>query len=52
MRELADILKDLPEQGTYMSDYHWETVEGKNRVKARGTPGPVATRVLNFLRTH
>ena len=52
MEELVDILKDLPEGGTYLRDFQWKPSEKEKLGKAIGTPGPVATRVLEFLRNH
>lgn len=52
MSELVDILRDLPEGSSYRSDYTWKSVSGNHLAKATGTPGPVAKRVLNFMRRH
>ncbi len=52
MKELAEILKPVPNGTTYLSDYEWEPVQGNRLIKARGSPGPVAMRVLDFLTNH
>lgn len=52
MDELTEILKPLPAHSTFRDDYRCEPVGGNQRCVALGTPGPVATRVLEFLRNH
>ena len=52
MEEVLQILEDLPEGRSYLSDYKWTPVAGNPRVTATGTPGPIAKRVHEFLRNH
>ena len=50
--EALEILKDLPEGRSYISDYKWTPVHGKPMITATGRPGTVAKRVHEFLRNH
>lgn len=50
MDEVLEILKELPEGRSYLSDYIWTPIHGNQRFKAKGTPGPTAKRIYEFLR--